>query len=321
MGERARVFLCHSSGDKEKVRDLYHRLRNDGVDCWFDEESLLPGQDWEFEITRAIRASSYVLACISESSTTKAGYVQKELKKALDIADEQPEGSTYLIPVRLEECEIPERLRRWQWVDLLSVGSYERLVSVLRPLADDDKSQGSQQHVEREVMASRPDPMGTAGIYNGLSGISIIHQSADLRLADLLFQTLVRNFGGKNVSMYSRFGKKASWGKRQSELFRRSFSKLAQCGVMLILIEHDQNWLNNSAFLSSVHSLIEEAAGRQVIILPVSIEGAPIPTSGLPVPLIAQSALQLSWSDFKSDIVPLVIELKRITGPSAPAAR
>ena len=50
---RLRVFLCHSSNDKAAVRDLYRRLRNDGVDPWLDQEDLLPGQDWNHEIGRA----------------------------------------------------------------------------------------------------------------------------------------------------------------------------------------------------------------------------------------------------------------------------
>jgi hypothetical protein len=126
------VFLCHSSGDKERVRDLYWRLKHDNVACWFDEEDLLPGDDWDREINRAIRRSKYVLVCVSRASVTKAGYVQKELKKALDVADEQPEGVAYIIPVRLEECEIPERLTRWHWVDLFKDGAYERLIRRLK---------------------------------------------------------------------------------------------------------------------------------------------------------------------------------------------
>jgi hypothetical protein len=41
-----RVFLCHSSGDKPKVRDLYRRLQQDGFAPWLDEEDLVPGQDF-----------------------------------------------------------------------------------------------------------------------------------------------------------------------------------------------------------------------------------------------------------------------------------
>ncbi|HSU34673.1 MAG TPA: TIR domain-containing protein, partial [Propionibacteriaceae bacterium] len=63
---------------------------------------------------------------------TKSGYVQKELLSALDVAAEQPEGGAYLIPVRLEECEMPDRLRRWHWVNLFEDGGYERLLRGLR---------------------------------------------------------------------------------------------------------------------------------------------------------------------------------------------
>ena len=41
------VFLCHSSNDKEKVEDLYYKLRSDGYDPWLDEKQLLPGQEWD----------------------------------------------------------------------------------------------------------------------------------------------------------------------------------------------------------------------------------------------------------------------------------
>lgn len=122
------VFLCHSSGDKERVRQLFHQLMADGVDCWFDEERILPGQYWEYEIDRAISKSRFVLACRSKESVTKAGYVQKELETALDAAAMQPEGIAFLIPVRLEECEVPHGMRRWQSVDLFKEGGYERLI-------------------------------------------------------------------------------------------------------------------------------------------------------------------------------------------------
>jgi TIR domain len=127
-----RIFLCHSSGDKNQVRNLYQRLRNDGFFPWLDQEDLLPGQDWGQEIPKAVRLSAVVLVCLSEKAVTKAGYVQKEIKYALDVADEQPEGGIFLIPVRLENCDVPERLRRWQWVDLFEERGYDKLVRALR---------------------------------------------------------------------------------------------------------------------------------------------------------------------------------------------
>ena len=125
-----RVFLCHSSNDKPAVRDLYSKLRSNQIDPWLDEQRLLPGQDWNLEITKAVRASDVVLVCLSRGAV-KAGYIQKEIKYVLDVADEQPEGTIFIVPVKLEECEVPERLRQWQWVNLFEKDGYERLMRSL----------------------------------------------------------------------------------------------------------------------------------------------------------------------------------------------
>jgi hypothetical protein len=129
---RLSVFLSHASADKPVVRDLHQRLRRDGFEPWLDEEDLLPGQDWEQEIRKTVRRADVVLVCLSHSSITKEGYVQKEIKLALDVADEKPDGTIFVVPVRLEECEVPERLRQWQWVNYYEKQDYERLVRALR---------------------------------------------------------------------------------------------------------------------------------------------------------------------------------------------
>lgn len=129
------VFLCHSSNDKGAVRELCGLLRADGVATWLDEEQLLPGQDWHFEITKAVRSSDAVLVCLSPGAINKTGYIQKELKFALDVADEQPEGAIFLIPVKLEECDIPQRIRRWHWVNLFEENGYSRLILALKARA------------------------------------------------------------------------------------------------------------------------------------------------------------------------------------------
>jgi hypothetical protein len=49
---------------------------------------------------------------------TKQGFVQKEIRFALDIADENPPGRIFIIPVRLVDCDVPDCLKKWQWVNL-----------------------------------------------------------------------------------------------------------------------------------------------------------------------------------------------------------
>ena len=113
-----RVFLCHSSNDKPAVRELYQKLRAEPwIEPWLDEEELYPGQDWNMEIEKAVEAADAIIVCLSKGSITKEGYVQRELRIVLDFADYKPEGTLYIIPVRLEECEPPRRLRAWQYED------------------------------------------------------------------------------------------------------------------------------------------------------------------------------------------------------------
>jgi formylglycine-generating enzyme required for sulfatase activity len=121
-----RVFLCHSSNDKPAVRELYQKLRAESwIQPWLDEEELYPGQDWNLEIEKAVEVADVILVCLSKGSTTKEGYVQREIRIALDYADYKPEGTLYIIPVRLEECDPPRRLRVWQYADYFE-GSRER---------------------------------------------------------------------------------------------------------------------------------------------------------------------------------------------------
>jgi TIR domain/NB-ARC domain len=128
---RPRVFLCYAGPDRVKVDELFERLSKDGFSPWMDKRSLLPGQDWRFEIKRAIEAADFFVACTSKKFQERT-YANKEIKLALDVLDMMPEGAIFLIPLRLEECEIQDRLASRQWVDLFAEGGYERLLRVLR---------------------------------------------------------------------------------------------------------------------------------------------------------------------------------------------
>ena len=70
-----KVFLCHAHADTltgtgrnpvpqgDDMRALYTRLTKDSMDAWLDKAKLhgersrtiLPGQDWELEIRKAVR--------------------------------------------------------------------------------------------------------------------------------------------------------------------------------------------------------------------------------------------------------------------------
>lgn len=132
-----RVFLCHSFDDKEKVRELYKSLRLEGFSPWLDEENILPGQKWQNTINQAIRVSDVVIVCVSTSSVKKEGYVQREISSALNIAEEKPEDTIFIIPLRFDECDIPKRLNEYHAANYFETQGRERLMQSLRLRAND----------------------------------------------------------------------------------------------------------------------------------------------------------------------------------------
>lgn len=131
MKVAARIFLSYAREDGETVENLYQKLSDAGFKPWIDKRDILPGEMWEYSIRRAIRHSDFVLACLSVNSIDRRGWIQKEIKQALDIWQEKLEDDIYLIPVRLEDCDVPESLRGFQWVNLFQEDGWTRLLTAL----------------------------------------------------------------------------------------------------------------------------------------------------------------------------------------------
>lgn len=128
------VFLCHAHEDRESIFKIYDLLTKDGVDAWLDKKKLLPGQEWELEIRKAVRDADVIIVCLSKRFNQE-GFRQKEVRLALDTAMEKPEGEIFIIPARLDECDVIESLKRWQWVDIFQDDGYSMLMQALHKRA------------------------------------------------------------------------------------------------------------------------------------------------------------------------------------------
>ena len=126
-----RIFISYASEDRNRVDEIYNRLKRRGFIPWMDKKSLLPGQNWEDEITKEIKRSDFFIACLSKNSISKRGFIQKEIKYALDVLGEIPPGRIFFVPVRLEPCDVPDYLNFLHWIDLDNNDSYEKLYKAL----------------------------------------------------------------------------------------------------------------------------------------------------------------------------------------------
>jgi hypothetical protein len=116
---RPRVFISYAKEDHVWAQRLHTSLKQHGASPWLDSQDLVPGQEWEREITKAIESSDFFIALLSTKSVNKRGYVQAEVRKALGILERMPEGRTFIIPARLQDCQpTHSKLQSLHWVDL-----------------------------------------------------------------------------------------------------------------------------------------------------------------------------------------------------------
>ncbi|GEM_PF-591120 len=124
-----KVFLNHAAEDKALVMPYFHKLKALGFEPWIDKR-ILPGQDWDEVIQRAFNAADVYLVFMSPRSVNKRGYVQREINDALDKQRYNLPGDIGLIPLMLEDCEVPVKISRSHQYIRLPEGWHEVVVSL-----------------------------------------------------------------------------------------------------------------------------------------------------------------------------------------------
>jgi hypothetical protein len=133
---RLRVFISYASPDVRRVRALFQKLGDEqGLNLWFDKESLLPTVQWHREIVRAIQVCDTVVICLSSRSVNRKGFAQEEIEMAIKLFDERAEGTLSILPVKLDQCEVPKRLARWQYAELFRGNGYAKIIEGLKKQA------------------------------------------------------------------------------------------------------------------------------------------------------------------------------------------
>jgi GGDEF domain-containing protein len=116
---RPRVFITYAREDAERALQLASDLLQRGAVPWIDKWSILAGEDWEQAIRKAIEDSDFVIAVMSKRALGKRGFVQRELRWAIEVLDLRPPDSPFLIQARLDACSPTHpALSKLQWCDL-----------------------------------------------------------------------------------------------------------------------------------------------------------------------------------------------------------
>lgn len=149
------TFLSYARADKENVESLYNKLDEAGYKPWMDKEDIHPGEKWKRKIKKAISNSDFFIVCLTKNSYEKRGYLQREIKQALDIWQEKLEDDIYLIPARLEECDVHNDLQDFQWVNLYEDDGWDRLCRAIQAGIRQRQTKGNKKE-QRNVKDTHP---------------------------------------------------------------------------------------------------------------------------------------------------------------------
>ena len=149
------VFLSHNAKDKPRVRRLAKRLKEAGLRVWFDEWVVQPGDIIALKVDEGLEQARVLLLCVSPDALA-SDWVALERSSAIH-RDPANEGRRF-IPLLLADCELPDTLRRYKYVDYREEGegAFEGLLSVFRLDAGDDLPAPKKKASKRKPTKQKP---------------------------------------------------------------------------------------------------------------------------------------------------------------------
>jgi hypothetical protein len=104
------AFISYVRENTQEVDRLCKQLTEAGVRVWLDRADVQPGARWKDAIRSAITNGAFFVACFSQQSVEKdRTYMNEELSLAIDELRLRPMDRAWFIPLKLNECAIPDR--------------------------------------------------------------------------------------------------------------------------------------------------------------------------------------------------------------------
>lgn len=205
------IFICHTEEDIKAARDLYKNLKQAGFSPWLDEIDVLPGRNRDMQIENAMKSADFALVCLSQFSIARKGYLNEDIKWIMDHQDEMPEDKIFMIPVKLDECDLQERFYGIRTVNLFEPGGFERLTNAL----EYQLGKNTDSYSER-INCSGPNPFYYGGVVPTrlFYGRKEVLQAITSRISSSALQSV-------SIVSETRMGKSSLLVYFKNEIFKR----------------------------------------------------------------------------------------------------
>jgi hypothetical protein len=175
--KRRRAFISYSRTNKEFAAKLSKGLRSAGYPVWFDLLDIPTGSRWDDEVEKALRECSIFMIILTPASIGSEN-VKDEIGYAIDHGKR-------ILPVLLENCEVPLRLHRFQYVDFTTKSfeeGFESAKELLAGLIDEASVIGiptetkpvPKTSARTSLTATTPKNLGSTGLVIGMVVIVVL---------------------------------------------------------------------------------------------------------------------------------------------------
>lgn len=110
-----KVFLSHSSIDKDLARKIANNLKNNNIDVWFDEWEISVGESITQKISQGLENSNFVAVLLTKNSVNSS-WVEKKWQSK--IGEEASKKKVTILPLKADDCKIPQMLKDKLYADL-----------------------------------------------------------------------------------------------------------------------------------------------------------------------------------------------------------
>ena len=169
------TFISYSRANSDFAVRLAKDLKASGHEVWLDQLDIPTGSRWDDELEKALRTCSTILIILSPESI-KSQNVKDEIGYAIDTGK-------HILPLMIKQCEIPFRLRRFQYVDFTKddLDEYEERLRETKALLSNTQelptaSESEKSSVPVKVPVSKPGTkkLLTAPILYGGGAVVIV---------------------------------------------------------------------------------------------------------------------------------------------------
>lgn len=103
------LFISYARANEGLAKIIEHELRRRGHQAWRDRSDLVPATDWIASIDQAIAWADHMVVLLTPEAVAST-QVAREFDLALDKAKN-------VVPILLQDCSLPERIRHINCLD------------------------------------------------------------------------------------------------------------------------------------------------------------------------------------------------------------